>query len=470
MAMTTRRRLARDGLLYGGGLALQRGLSFLVLPAATRILGPEEFGIATAALVIAGVLSNIFTLGISFAIVRLYFDEPEDAERTQWATLLRAQLLLGAALAGIAWLLGPSWSHIYVGVPWGGALQAAVVLALAQASQATSLGVLRAARRVYAFAAVVVVQVVLGAALAIALADSDGAAGLVIGLAIGAGVSALLGAVLTYRRPAWSWPALRAGLILSIPFLGHMLASWVLSLSDRVLIERYLGLGQLGAYQVAYALALVPILITDAVQTAWLPHYYALRGPTKRSLPARLALRVTVAVAAVAAIVVLLAPSVSRLLAPSTFHFPTLVVPLVVSATFVRASYLLAFAVLSDAKQSHAIAAASSLGAVLNVVLNLWLIQEWGLTGAAATTLVAYGVMSLVALLRAERVVGESLHIGRLVQVWLVAVGAMLLLSTLPTDTLGWTARGLLALAVAIAATVAVVRARIGHAAVMSTT
>lgn len=455
MTTTSGRRLVRDGFVYAGGLALQRGLSFLVLPAATRILGPEDFGVATAALVIAGVLSNVFTLGISFAVVRLYFDEPHGAERTHWAMLLRAQLLLGVALAGIAWLLGPYWSRIYEDVPWAGALQAAVVLALAQASQATSLGVLRAARRVAAFATVVVVQVVAGGVLAVLLAERDGPAGLVSGLAIGAGASALLGAILTYRRPAWSWPALRTGLVLSIPFVGHMLASWVLSLSDRVLIERYLGLRPLGSYQVAYALALVPILLTDAVQTAWLPHYYALDAPTKRALPARLAPRLTVAVAAIAALVVMLAPSVSRLLAPASFEFPALVVPLVVSATFVRVSYLLAFAVLSDAKKSRSIALASGLGAALNVLLNLWLIPEWGLTGAAATTLVAYAVMSLVALRHTERVVGESLHLARLVQLWAAAVGVMLLLSTLPTDTIGWTARALLAALIAIAVLIA---------------
>jgi O-antigen/teichoic acid export membrane protein len=143
-------------------------------------------------------------------------------------------------------------------------------------------------------------------------------------------------------------------------------------------------------------------------------------------------------------------------------------VPLVVSATFVRASYLLAFAVLSDAKHSHSIAVASGLGAALNVLLNLWLIPAWGLTGAAATTLVAYGVMSLVALRRSERIVGESLHIGRLVQVWLVAVGVMLLLSALPTDAIGWTARGLLALIVGFAALVALIRTRTRYVTVMA--
>jgi O-antigen/teichoic acid export membrane protein len=468
MTAVAERGLVRDGLVYAVGLALRGGLWLLVLPAATRILGPEEFGVATAALVVASVLSIVFTLGCNFAILRIYFDEPETAERTEWAMLLRAQLLLGAALAGVTWLLGPLWSGIYNGVSWSGALQLAVLLGFAQAAQTTALSVLRAARRVYAFVGVVLAQVVVGGTLAVLLAQRHGPTGLVGGLAIGASVGAVLGLALTYRRASWSWIALRAGLLLSIPFAAVMLSGWVFGLSDRVLIERFLGLASLGTYQVAYALAIVPILLTDALQTAWLPHFYRLDASTKRAIPERLATRVTVAVAAVAAGVVLLAPAIGALLAPSDFDVPMTVVALVVSATFVRASYLIAFAVLSDAKESRSIARASSLGAVVNVVLNLALIPVWGLTGAALTTLVAYGVISLVALRRTEIVIGYQLNLAHLVRLWTAAAVVMLVLSVIPTNAAGWAVRGTIAALMGIAAVAALQRTRDSYEAVVA--
>jgi O-antigen/teichoic acid export membrane protein len=451
MPMPTRRGLVRDGVVYTVALALQRGFVFLLIPVATRILGPEEFGVVTAALVVSNVLSSIFTLGFNIAIVRLYFDEPPDQERTEWAMLIRAQLLLGFALAGIAWILGPFWSQIYQGVPWAGPLQAAVILALAQASQATTLGVLRAARRVHAFVAVVVVQVVVGGVLAIVLAHRSGATGLVAGMAAGTGLAALLGVVLTYHRPQWSRPAFRAALLLAAPFVAHQLASWALSLSDRVLVERFMGLDSLASYQIAYAMAIIPMLLTDAVQTAWLPHFYALDAATKRAIPGRLMVKATVTVAALSGVIVLFAPALFRILAPADFGYPVTVVALVVSATFVRASYVLVFATLSDEKDSRSIALASTLGALANVGLNLLLIPAWGLNGAAATTLLAYAIMSWVALRRAERVVG-SLHVVRLTLLWAVGVGVMLLLSELPTDSLGWIARSVIATAVVVGA------------------
>lgn len=437
--------LVRDGLVYGVGLALQRGLVFLVLPAATRILGPHDFGVASAAMVVATVLSAVFALGLNYGIVRLYFDEPEDRRRTEWAALLRAQVLLGLALAGLVWLLGPLWSHIYEDVPWAGALQAAVVLGLALSVQSTMLGVLRAERRVHAFIAVVAAQVAIGGTLALILADRHGSAGLVVGLAAGAVASALLAAVLTYRRPAWSWIAVRVGLVFSIPFVAHMLASWVVSLSDRVFVERYLGLDALASYQVAYALGLVPILLTDALQSAWLPRYYALDPETKRGVPERLGVTLTLGVAAVSGMVVVVAPAAARILAPADFDVSFEVVALVAAATVVRVAYLLAFAALSDAKETRAIAGASLLGAVVNVGLILWLVPWWGLTGAAAATLAAYAAMSVVTLQRAERVLDVSLHPARLVGVWVAATAVLLAISALPTGLAGWTARAAIA-------------------------
>ena len=433
--------LGRDTLVYGVGLALQRGSSFLVLPAATRILGARAFGEASAALVAASFMSILFTVGINYGIVRLYFDEPRDARRTEWAALVRVQLLLAAALAGIAWLLGPAWSDVYENIGWSSALQAAVVLALAQAAGATALGVLRASGRVYAFASVVATQAVVGTIVAIVLAEHHGSGGLVLGLAVGAAAGSLLGLVLSYRRPKWSATALPAGLLLSVPFVAHMLSSWVLSLFDRIVIERQLGLEELATYQIAYAVALLPVLLSDAVQTAWLPRYYGFDAATKRGMPERLAVWVTLAGVGLAALFVLLGPALGRLLAPAGFGFPDTVVALVASVTFVRAPYQLAFAVLSDVKRSHAIAVASGIGAAVAVVACVLLIPEWGLNGAGAATLVAYTTTSLVAVRLAERRTGSSWRLSLLLGLWAIGVAALVLVAQLPTDVAGWTAR-----------------------------
>jgi O-antigen/teichoic acid export membrane protein len=429
---------------------LQRGLTVLVLPVATRILEPAEVGVASAALAVGGFLTMVLAMGFSFAVARVWYDEPPEAERTTWAMLVRVQLGLAAALAGVAWLAGPWWSAMYEDVAWSGALQAAVVLALAQSSQSTALGVLRAARRVHAFLAVVAVHVGAGGTLAIVLAERHGPGGLVAGLAAGATAGALLAAVLTYRRPAWSGAALRAGVALALPFLAHMISGWVLSLSDRVLIERFLDLEDLAAYHVAYALGSLPLLLTDSVQAAWVPRYYGLDPETKAALPPRLLREAPPLVAAVAGAVVLAAPLGAWALAPPGFDVPMTVVALVVATLVTRASYLVGFAVLSERKRSGRLARASATGAGVNVALNLVLIPAWGLTGAAASTLTAYALMSILVVRDTEAALGRGLHLGPMVAGWAATAGALLGAAHLPTDGFGWVVRSAAVLGLAV--------------------
>lgn len=447
-----RRGLAGESLVYAIGLSLQRGLSVLVLPVATRVLDPDEVGVAAVALAVAGLLTIVLGLGFGSAVVRLFMDERDHDGPAHWAMLVWVQVALAGAIAALAWLLGPMWSGAFDGVEWAGALQAAIVLALAQAVGATLLGVLRAARRIGAFTAVVVVQVVLGATAAWVLMVRYDAAGLVAGLAVGALVAAVLAAVLTSHRPTWSWPQVRAGLLFSVPLVAHLLSTWVMNLSDRLLIEHFIDLDALATYSVAYALGNLPLLLTDGVQSAWLPRFYALPAPAKRALPGRLAVPVTLVVVAAAAAVVLVAPIGARILAPPSFDVPMVVTALVVAATFVRASYLIAFGVLSDAKDSRSVARASLAGAAVNVGANLLVIPVWGLNGAAATTLAGFAVMSALALRRAERCLGERLGSSRLLGIWLAGSALMVGLALLPTSLPGWVLRlGLLA-ALAVAA------------------
>jgi O-antigen/teichoic acid export membrane protein len=115
------------GLVYVAGTVVQSGLGLLLLPVVTRVLGVEEYGLAGTAAAVAVLLSIVYGLGISYSIIRFYYDDPARASRAGWGALLRAQLLIGAALAAITFATGPLWASAFEDFGWNGALQAAVV-------------------------------------------------------------------------------------------------------------------------------------------------------------------------------------------------------------------------------------------------------------------------------------------------------------------------------------------------------
>lgn len=93
-----RQRVARGmgwSLLQTSGSQL---VGFAVLLVLARLLGPQEFGIVTAAFVVHGAVASIVDLGVGDVLVRRRPQDQADYDSAFW-TLLGVSLLLGAALA-----------------------------------------------------------------------------------------------------------------------------------------------------------------------------------------------------------------------------------------------------------------------------------------------------------------------------------------------------------------------------------
>ena len=443
-------RFAREAVVYGTGALLQRGLPILALPILTRIIGVDEIGVVGAALALANVLSIIFSLGVNFAIVRLYYDEPENARSTHWAMLLQVQLFAATLLACLTFATGPFWAPMLFGdIGWAPSIMISILYALALAIQTVTQGVLRAARRPFPFLSISALQSVIGACAGLFLASVYGAAGYLAGIGIGSAAGAVVGLVLTARKPLWNRKILIAGLALSLPFLVHWLATWALNLSDRILIERILGTEAVGRYYIAYAIGTASFLLFEAVQSAWVPHYYSLPDNTKALMPKLLALPATLIASGLALLVSLLAPYLALILAPSSYSASTSVMAVVAAATVVRPVYFIGIAVTGDAKDSKSAAAASAVAATACVGGNLALLGTFGLIAAAASTLIAFSIQSCIMHVRAGKY-RQATPLSKILAAWCVGVAIVAGAGLLPVQGSGLVLRSILTLIVGI--------------------
>jgi len=417
---------------------IQRGLGVLLLPVSTRILGVEQYGLAGTATALAALLAIFYGLGINFPIVRTYYDDDPEAPRTAWAALLRVQAVIAVLLAGLTYLTGPTWSRIFGEFGWEEpALRVAVLLALATALQTTAQGILRAARRPRAFVSVTLVQVVVGAALGLLLAVDFGAGGYVTGLAVGSLAATLISLGLSRRGPRWDFSAIVTGIRVGIPFMLHSLSTWGLDVSNRLFVALYLGVAAVGRLQVAYVMASVLTLLLQGIQSAWAPFFLGELSPEERRLtPPRMVVPVTTVLLGGTAILVLCAPVLLDILVPKSFGGTEFIIPLVASVSMARAAYLVAVVVLVDEKRSGIMSTASVAGALLNVGINVTLIPYAGLEAAALGTALGVMLQSIVVIANVGRRLDASMHLPRLLGLWLAGMGLLVLLSRLPET--GW--------------------------------
>jgi O-antigen/teichoic acid export membrane protein len=444
-----KRQLLGHGAVYVIGTIAQSGLALLLLPLATRVLDVEQFGLAGTASALAALLAIVYGLGLNFAIVRFYYDAPKNAHRAGWAALLRAQAAVALALATVTYLTGPWWASLFGSVGWTGAFKFAVALAWFSALQATTQGVLRAAQRPIAFIIVALVQVLVGIGAGIGLAVSFGAAGYVAGLCAGSAVAATIGVVLTYKRPRWSPSELLDGLTLSLPGLLHQASNWGMEAADRLLVAAYLGLSAVGRYQVAYVIGGGLALLLTGMQSAWVPYFIGnLNQEARRVTAPQIIVPIAVVASMATAILVLAAPALLAVVAPSAFGGTEMVVALVAAATPARAAYFMAVAVLLDRRSTGRMATASLTAVAVNIGMNLILIPRFGLIGAAVATAVSVDVQALLILLMAQRLVGLGMHIGRLSLIWGAGTGMLVAFACIPNSAAGLVLKGLLGAAV----------------------
>jgi O-antigen/teichoic acid export membrane protein len=427
-------RLAVAGGSYAGGVALQIVVQALSLPVLTRLLEPAEYGLVATALVVGNLLAVVVDLGLARTVTRAYFlgtDGPTDARE-----LVGAGLVVIAVLSMVAALTASLWGG-WLGGDGVRVLQAAVLLGAAMAGRNLVLGLLRAADRPRAYLVVMVMSTSAAQLLGLLTAARWGSAfSYVVGLGVGALAAVLLGVALVHpqlggRRSLWAWAG-RFGLLL-VPGELAAVAIWF---SDRIVLERLLGLEAVGRYQVAYTLGSVLLMLAMGVSQAWAPAVYA-ATQAERPVVAEETRRLLLSVGGYAvAAMALAAPPVLVTLIPPGYRPESLfavtgVVALCVLPLIAQQG---AAHLLTGAERGGVTAVAAVGAAILNVAATLALVPFLGLLGAAVATLLTYVVWAAVLTRAASRLAGGCCRFRA--APWAAAVGGLALGLAMPANGL----------------------------------
>ena len=266
----------------------------------------------------------------------------------------------------------------------------------------TALAILRSADRLLAFACLSLLQSVVAGLSGLALLGIGEVSaraflqGQVAVQAVAALASLALIRPLPVRPP--HWPRVRAGVRFALPLMPAAVSTFVLSTSDRFVVQGALGLDQVARYQVAYNIGSMPMLVLTMLNLSWMPRFFSLADPAAvlaaaREAVFRLLLPVLVGFAVGA-------PLILRVWAPGSYDrqrlYPVVCVVVVSAVPF--AAQLALNRDLLVRGRSGPVGWATAVAAIVNVVLAVVGVRVLGLVGVALATLAAYCL--LYALLR----------------------------------------------------------------------
>jgi O-antigen/teichoic acid export membrane protein len=279
------------------------------------------------------------------------------------------------------------------------------VLAFFSMANQIHLAVLRNEGRAYTFGAFEIANAFFSVAITLLFLIylNFGWLSQVVGMLTATTVLSVIGAGYLYKRGYLSlvFNKLEALSILrlSIPLIPHVLGGVVISVSDRLFIERMVGLEAVALYAIGYSFGMAVSLFTDALIKAWSPWFYKqLVEPTyeRKAQIVKSTYAYLVGVFIIAYLISVLGEFILPFVVDDRYTDAAEYIWWIALGCAVHGVYKIFHPYLVHISKTSFLAFSTVMAAIINLVLNYFLILEYGALGAAYATILAFAVSAIL--------------------------------------------------------------------------
>ncbi|HCK12391.1 MAG: hypothetical protein CME21_07205 [Gemmatimonadetes bacterium] len=417
--------LFRHTLTYGFGDILGRAVAVILLPIYARLLTDAENGQIAIGFAVVGFCAVFYSFGLNQALIKFLSGPNSDEEhnRDQFSSVFLLLSVTASLVSGTAYC----YSETLAGWILSGPGDADIIrmlglIILLDTLSEPMFSLCRANERSVRFASTRLIQHTLQISLIAYLIAIEGwgvRAVFVSNIVSSAfALLAMCSVAIPYLRPRFDTTRLRELLTFGIPFVPSALSILIISLSDRLLIEHFLGLKELGVYSITFKIALPMLVIVRAFRSAWAPGLLALKEPEQAR---HVCACVTTYFVGAGTFLILLVVAFNRelviLVAGSnadTYLPGARIVPIIAFSHFLHGFYVILTAGVFAEGRSRVLPLVVISGAAVNVGLNLLLIPTYGYVAAAWSTVAANALMALLLYLNTRKFYPVPFEFGRM--------------------------------------------------------
>lgn len=398
MIKTALLRLGKNSVIYGISGSLHKVMGLLLLPFFTRVLTPEDYGVVALITFVVVAMSGLLTLGTGNSMGLLYFREQEMAKRP---VLIWSNSLL-MAVNGFFWytlifLLAPTLSGwMFQTDRYGDLIRLALLSSIFTTIADPWLAYLRMEEKAMRYVAITFISAILTITLSVwlVLVLQIGVLGLILAGTLAQGIMLLVIWVFIGRKLNFGidmrlfMPLVRIG----FPSVFGLFAWLFIGFVDRQMIERMLGLTELGVYSIGYNFGMVMTVAMGAFATAWPPFYmsYIHKQVEARVIFARVLTYYLIGFGSLVVLFFFMAKPIVLLMTAPAFHEAFWVIGLVAAGYALKGAYLIVLPGISFAEKLYKQSIVLWVVAFVNVGLNFILIPMSGIFGAAIATFLSF--------------------------------------------------------------------------------
>lgn len=426
MSESHNRNALKSGVWYIIGNFLLKGIGFVTTPLFTRLMTQEEIGEFSNIITWVGVLSIIFTFDLYSSIAVARFDYREDLN-----DYVSSCLVLGTGITLIFFVLTFPFKHVLMQIL--NLPEYAYYCAFIYMVTYPAIQMFQAKSQIeYKFKASLLISILstVGSALLSLLLVSimkNKLYGRTVGYfipftAFGFGVYLYL-VIKGIRISTKYW---KYALTISFPLVFHLLAGYILSSSDRIMIRSLIDSRALGLYSVAYSGAMIVSVLMTSMNSAWVPWAMAqIDNDNIFELKKMSRFFVLLFVILVFGII-MLGPEVLLIMGGYSYLEAIDVIPPVMVGIVFQFVYSLYVNIEQYYKKQTMVAAGTVIAAGTNLILNGLLIPVLGYVAAAYTTLFSYIILFVAHYVFVRKLRKDSIYDGKFNI--LVLIGAIVFL------------------------------------------
>lgn len=396
--------------VYVLGSLLQKTAAFLLIPLYTYYLSPGDFGITGIVQSANQILTIVLALGINSAIQRYYYEYYEDeTQLKQYISSTFLFLTVAASVLSLGLLFGgkPIWEMLFRQVPFVPYAQLMIWTVWGSILTQYALNLYRARQEPMRFIITQLVNFMLTTTMTIYFVAFRhlGAKGQLMGLLVGAVITALVSSTLLlkeYFTLRVDWKFIRMSIVYGMPLIPHLIAQWVKTSLDRVILEKYATLDEVGIYTLGYKLGFAMQVLVSSTNQAYVPYFFEMMKNyphPKDRFKKIVAFYITI-FGSICLVGVLFGREVLQLLAPPDYHPAAGIVPLILFGFLVNGYYFLAVNPIFYFERTVWVPWLTGTAAAASVGLNLLLVPRLGTLGAVwgfvASTMLTFILTFLV--------------------------------------------------------------------------
>jgi O-antigen/teichoic acid export membrane protein len=399
------RALIKNSSIYSITILLQKGINFLLIPILTIYLTPSDYGIISVVTTINAFLNVFYLFGLNGSLNRFFYEYKENNKKIEklFGTIITFVLINSFVLTALLlifheWTLDLILNEIeffpFMILGLISILFSPVFIIYQSSLQARQLSSNYAKNNIAFFFLNIILLIISVVILKMGALGVLGALGIT-------NFCFFIFTILRFENDL-KFGIQKAILIkvlkYSIPILPHSLSGVVTGLIDRIIINNLLSSALVGIYSIGNNFGSIVFMFAQGINQAFVPWFNQKVKKGDLTQISDLSKILVLFYSLLALSLSLFGKEIIELITPNSYHESWKVIPFISFAFVYHGVYYFFAGPLFydiDGRGNRLIPFSTVSAALINILLNVFLIPIWGIIGASIATLVSKFLLSL---------------------------------------------------------------------------